>query len=82
MLYFVISYYHEGWYHNYIQSEGDSGDKTSYLFNIDNDEEGLHYLRVDHYDSRMYPYEAKKDRIMTDFKIYIWSPTLQMYVLL
>lgn len=35
MLYIVVSYYHEDWWHNYIRNQGDDGKEHTFLFDID-----------------------------------------------
>jgi len=36
-------------------------------------DEGTFFLTVDHYDSRMYPWNTKKDKIMTNVKVKKWD---------
>jgi len=73
MLYMVVSYYEENWFHNYIEAIGDDGEKHNYLFEIKKGQEGVSYLKVDHYDTRMYPHGTKVDKIITVFTLYKWN---------
>lgn len=73
MLYMVVSYYEENWFHNYIEAIGDDGEKHNYLFEIKKGQEGVSYLKVDHYDTRMYPHGTKVDKIITVFTLYKWD---------
>ena len=50
MLYLVVSYYHPGWWHNYIPVKGDDGLLHTFLFDIKPGQEGLTHLILDHYD--------------------------------
>jgi hypothetical protein len=71
MLYITISFYHDDWYHSYIEQEDDEGKLRHFLFEVDND--GEHFVQVDHYDQRMYPYGAKSEKIMSKYTLYKWN---------
>ena len=34
MLYVVVSFYHDDWFHNYITQKDDDGEKHTFLFDI------------------------------------------------
>ena len=40
---------------------------------FDIDKEGQYYVQVDHYDQRMYPYNSKTEKILTNYKVYVWK---------
>lgn len=43
------------------------------------EDEGTLFLTIDHYDSRMYPWNTKKDKIMTNVKVKKWDQESQKY---
>jgi hypothetical protein len=80
MLYIVVSFYNPGWYHNYITSHSDDGELHHFIFDIDEKQEGKHYLKLDHYDARMYPFESKTKKIMSYFTLFKWNDIFEDYV--
>jgi hypothetical protein len=79
MLYAVVSYLEAGWYHNYIENIGDDSLKHQYLFTITEEQEGRAYLKIDHYDTRMYPHGTKNSKIITVFSLYKWNEDTEEY---
>ena len=79
MLYVVVSNYHEGWNHNYITNTMDDGKKHYFLFDVKPGEEGTHYVKVDHFDTRMYPYLTKVDKIMSHYALFKYNITTKVY---
>ena len=70
MLYLVVTFYHPDYTHNYIKNKGDDGKKHKFIFDITKEQEGLAYLRLDHYDARMYPFGAKEKKIMSYYALF------------
>jgi len=79
MLYIVVSFYHPGWFHNYIHNRGDDGTVHSFLFDIKEGDEGQSYLKLDHYDTRMYPFGIKEEKIMSYYTLSKFNPQMGTY---
>lgn len=79
MLYMVVTKYHKGWTHNYIISKDDDGNEHTYLFDIDETNQGPAYIRCDQYDHRMYPPNSKPDKVMSNYVLYKYNQATGVY---
>ena len=79
MLYMVVSYWHPKWWHSFKRNEGDDGKEHSYVFDVPLGGEGKHYITIDHYDTRMYPFGAKASKVMTNFHLHKYNSVTAKY---
>lgn len=80
MLYFTVSFYHKDYWFNYIRNQGDDGQTHRYLFDVlPNQSRGKFYLSVNQFDTRMYPFGIKTEKVLTYYRLLKWKEAENKY---